>query len=448
MTISARRALTSLALFCAVLCVRAHAAPTVPLARAPIVEPKLAAEVEARAQRFFLEKSDTTTGLTQDRAKLDGSDDFAVASMAATGFALAALPVAAERHWLSETAARAQALKTLRFVFDMPHEHGFFFHFVDKHSGARAWNSEVSSMDSGLLMCGALVAGAYFGGEVQSLADALYARADWNWLLTNGGAQPDKLRLCHGWKPESGFLPYDYGFSEATLIYLLALGSPTHPIDAVSWRAMGHPIVSYGGLQTLAGGPIFMQQMPLIFFDMKNKRDDLGYDYWVSATHSIEINRLYCLSKANERASYGADFWGLNASDAPGGYTAFGAPNGPENGTLSPTGVFASLPFAPDLTERAGRALSRDYGDRLWGRYGFGNAYNVDRNWFDDEVIGIDLGMALLSIENARSALVWRLMNGQTATRRAYEALGLRVTVESEPRALWVEAVKIARPGE
>ena len=443
MTFFSRRALASLAAIIAVWCAPLHAAPKSPIAPilplAPVNQLRLTDQVQARAWRFFREKSDAATGLTQDRAKLDGSDDFAVASMAATGFALAALPVAVEHHWTTQTAARAQALKTLRFVSQMPDEHGFLFHFVDKRSGARAWNSEVSSIDSGLFLCGALVAGAYFGGEVQDLAAALYDRADWNWLLTNGGAQPDKLRLSHGWKPESGFLPYDYGWSEASLIYLLALGSPTHPIGAASWRAMGRPVVSYGGLQTLAGGPIFVQQMPLIFFDMKNKRDDLGYDYWVSATHSIEINRLFCSNNAPKRASYGADFWGLNAGDAPDGYAAFGAPDGPENGTLSPTGVFASLPFAPALTLRAGRALYRDYGARLWGRYGFGNAYNVDRAWFDDEVIGIDLGMALLSIENARGGLVWRLMNRQAATRRAFEAIGLRETVEAQPRALRVE---------
>ena len=395
-------------------------------------------QVQERAWRFFAEKSDPTTGLTQDRAALDGSDNFDIASIAATGYSLAALPVAAEHGWLSKDEAQAQALKTLRFAATMPTEHGFFYHFVNKSSGAREWNSEASSIDTGLLLCGAILCGEYFGGEVKQLADQFYDRADWQWLLTNGGAMPGKLRLSHGWKPEDKFLPYDYGFSEAALIYLLAIGSKTHPIPAKSWEAMGQPVIEYQGLKTIAGGPIFIQQMPQNFYPMKGKRDKLGFDYWVSATNSIKINRLYCIDKMGEYRTYGPNFWGLNAGDAPDGYKAFGAPNGPDDGTISPTGVLGSMPFTPELALQSSQEIYRVYGDKLWGRYGFGNAYNVDRNWFGDQVIGIDLGMALLAIENYRNGLGWKLMEKHPSTKRAYDAIGLRATTEAEPRALLV----------
>ncbi len=413
------------------------APPAAKPAKLPLYsDAQLLDEAQKRAWQFFDEKSDPTTGLAQDRASLDGSDDFNIASIASTGYALAALPVAAEHGWITKDAARDRALKTLKFAETMPHQKGFFYHFVDKRTGAREWNSEASSIDTGLLMCGALVAGEYFGGEVQTLANRLYDRVDWMWLLNNGGEKPGKMRLSHGWKPEDGFLPYDYGWSEASLIYLLAIGSKTHPIPATAWEGMGHPVVEFQGVKTIGGGPIFIQQMPQNFYPMKGKRDKLGFDYWVSATNSILINRLYSIEKMGEYRTYGPNFWGLNAGDAPDGYKAFGAPDGPDDGTISPTGVLASLPFAPELSMRASQAIYRVYGDRLWGRYGFGNAYNVDRNWFGDQVIGIDLGMALLSIENERSGLLWKLMEKHPSTARAYQAIGLRATAEAEPRAL------------
>lgn len=392
----------------------------------PLSDAGLLEEAQHRAFLFFVEKSDATTGLTQDRADKNGNDHFDMASIAATGYALAALPVGVEHGWMTRSAAQARALATLRFLGNqLPNEHGFFYHFINKQTGARAWSSEVSSIDTGILLCGALACGQYFGEEAERLANTLYDRVDWMWLLTNGGEKPNKLLLGHGWLPEKGFIPHDYDYCEALLIYLLALGSGTHPIPARAWDALGRPSVSYAGLKALAGGAIFMHQMPHNFFAMQNRCDRLGYDYWASSSNATLINRQLCIDHMGQRRTYGTNFWGLNASDGPDGYRAYGAPQGPEDGTLSPTGAMASMPFTPALCSAAAQAIYNTHGDKLWGRYGFGNAYNVDRNWFDSEVIGIDLGMALLAIENWRNGLIWRLVGAHPATVHAYQSTGL-----------------------
>lgn len=401
--------------------------------------PELITEIQRRAFQYFVEKSDVVTGLTQDRAENDGSGESQVASLAATGYALAAWPVGVERGWIDRAAAEERALRTLKFLqASLPEQNGFFYHFVNKSSGARAWNCEVSSLDSALLFCGALISGQYFGGETQRVADAVFERANWQWVLTNGGAQPDKLVVSHGWTPESGFIGYDYGgYSEAVLVYLLGLGSSSHPLPPNTWKHVMRSVIRYGETEVIAGGPIFMHQMPHNFFALRDRRDGCGFDYWVSSTNATLVARAFCMDHMKQRRSYGPNFWSLNASDGPDGYQAYGA-LGMEDGTISPTGAIASIPFTPELSIEAATAIYRDFGQRLWGRYGFGNAYNVDRDWYGSQVIGIDLGMALLAIENHRSGLLWRLLESHDVTKRAYAAAGFVATTESGPRALTV----------
>jgi hypothetical protein len=287
-----------------------------------------------------------------------------------------------------------------------------------------------------LFFCGALAAGQYFGGEVSTLANEIYARANWSWMLTNGGVQPNKLSVSHGWTPEKGFLPYDYGaYSEAMLLYLLGLGSDSHPLPPGSWKNLQREVVRYADTEAVAGGPIFMHQMPHNFFPLRNRRDACGFDYWVSSTNATLITRSFCVNQMSRRRSYGPDAWALNASDGPDGYNAY-APLGLEDGTISPTGAIASIIFTPDLAISAAAMMHREFGSKLWGMYGFGNAYNIDRNWFGSDVIGIDLGMALLAIENSRTGLIWKLIESHASTQRAFAAAGLVTTVEDGARVL------------
>lgn len=203
-------------------------------------------------------------------------------------------------------------------------------------------------------------------------------------------------------------------------------GAPDNPLPPESWREWDRNQVTYGKRTTLASGPIFLHEMAQAFYNFRGKRDVLGYSYWVSSEQAVQINRQYCLDLANagKRRGYAADIWGLNACDGPDGYKAYGAPPSEEDGTVSPTGAIAALLFAPDLARSAADAMYARYGDKIWGRYGFSNGFNPDRNWYDQDVIGIDLGMALLAIEDVQTGLPWKLLASHPATQRALKAAG------------------------
>jgi hypothetical protein len=404
---------------------------------------QLLEDVARRAARFFWEKADPGTGLVNDRANNFGADEETVASIASTGYGLAALPIAVENGWLNRNEAADRARTTLGFLLTMPHQHGWLVHFVDRRTGERVWGSEYSTIDTALLVAGALVCGRYFAldpvtGDIASLSDQLYRRLDWRWMLTNGNTQPDKKVLSHGWWPETGFITNNYAdYSEAILLYLLGLGAPSTPLPRAAWDAFERPLQSYAGIEWLKAGPIFIHQMPYGYFDLRHQRDRLGFDYWVSSTHAMKIHRQFCIDSAGKRQTYAQGFWGLNASDGPDGYVAYGVLGDPEDGTVSPTGAICSITFTPELAVPAARALYEKDGGALWGNYGFVNALNIDRNWSSSVVIGIDLGMALVAIENHRSGLIWNLMHSSSSAAQALAAAGFHSTVEPEPRVLY-----------
>jgi len=409
--------------------------------KSQLTDDQLLDEVQRRAVLYFWRTADPRTGLVKDRAGNFADDSYTEASNAATGYGLAALAIGVERGWLSRSEAETRARDTLQFVLSMPDQHGWMLHFVDKRSGQRTWKSEFSSIDTALLLAGAIVCSEYFSSddsssEISELVDALYRRIDWWWMLTNGGAKPQKRILSHGWYPESQFIGYDYGaYSEAILLYLLGLGAPANPLPKESWNAIARPIQSYHGVESLAGDPIFIHQMPSGFFNFRNQRDGLGYDYWVSSTNAMNIHRQFCLDRSADFRTYADGFWGINACDGPQGYATYGAPGGINDGTVSPTGAISSILFTPALALSAARSLYQM--DGLWGKYGFVNAFNIDKNWCDQDVIGIDLGMVLLSIENYRTGLVWTLMHSFYASGSALRAAGFHLTLEPNPRPVY-----------
>ncbi len=397
-------------------------------------------EVERAECLFFLERADPVTGLVSDRAAISGSDTYTVASIAATGYGLAALPIAVERGWIGKAEGRQRAEKCLRFLLSMAHNHGWMVHFVDGRTGKREWQCEISTIDTSLLVQGALVCGAYFRGtEVEDLANALYDRLDWQWVLTNGGAKPRKLTVSHGWKPETGFLANEWsGFCEMTLLYLLGLGARRDPLPPACWDHWERLPYRYAGLDCLGGGPLFWNQMPNGYYDFRGMRDRLGCDFAVSAANATTIQRTFCKANATKRKTYAEGWWGLNACDAPDGYRAYGVPE-PEDGTVAPLAVLASICEDPEHAAATAKAMRAKYGTRVWGKYGFCDAFNVDRDWFDKDTIGIDAGMALLAIENHRSGLIWRLTASLPSTQRALRAAGFAKTEEAAPRPLVVK---------
>jgi hypothetical protein len=421
-----RRILTSIIGIAAAACLGGSSEGGPP-PRPSAAETRLMDEVQRRAVRFFVECAHPTTGLVRDRASNTGKDRYDVASVASTGYGLAALPIGVERGWIKRAEALKQAERTLRFVLTMPHQHGWLYHFVDWKTGERRWDCEVSSIDTGLLVAGALVCGRYFRGTtVARLAERLYDRLDWTWMRTNGGAMPDKLMLSHGWKPDKGFLEHNWdAYCEHMFLYLLGMGARRNPLPPGSWTAWRRGSYEYAGIKTIAAGPLFWHQMTQGYYDLRGRKDRLGYDYHTAGAAAVAIHRRFCMDNASRRKAYGPYGWGLNASDGPDGYMAYGVP-GPEDGTLSPTGVLACVIYEPEAALATAQHMRDRYGARIWGRYGFANAFNVDRDWFDPDVIGIDLGMALLAIENYRTGLVWKLMGSHPSTERALQRANLR----------------------
>ena len=388
--------------------------------------------VQQRAFAYFWNESDPQTGLTKDRARnLPGKPDtYTVASIAATGYALAALPVGVSHGWVSRKAAYARALTTLRFVQDkMGNTHGFYFHFVDKATGARVWKSEASSVDTALLLLGARVAGDFWPGtEVQRRAEALTDRADWPWMRDGGEARTGPASLSMGWKPEDGWIKSRWqGYSEASFLYWLALGSRTHPLATRSWDQWDVRPANLEGYAVFGGAePLFMAQMAPGFYDLRGLRDRQGRDWWEAWRNAHRADLAYCARNPDGRKTYAEGFWGISANDQPPpvGYGARAPAMGQNDGTVSPTAMLSGLFFTPAQSQAALGNLWRKHGTQLWGRYGFSNAFDVDKGWYDTDVIGIDLGMMLLATENARTGLVWRLLKSDPVLKRGSTAAG------------------------
>lgn len=384
-----------------------------------------------RAFDYFWTEANPANGLVKDRANNFNHDEYKVASIAATGFGLAALPIGVQRGWAQRKSAEARALATLRFFLNEAQtEHGWYYHFLDMKTGRRAWNCELSSIDTALLIAGALTAGQYFKGDVKRLADKLYARIDFTWFRTRNGQDPNALLICMGWKPDEGFFGGNWGnYTEAMILYVLALGSPTHPAPAASWdaweRGRDGKKASYAGLETLRAGALFMHQMTHVFVDFAGQRDRLGYNYWTSAKNATLINRQFCIDHQAKFKTYSDDIWGLTASDNPDGYSEHGALEH-HDGTIAPTAAITSIFLTPKESLVAARAMYDTHRKRLWGRYGFSNAFNVDRDWFDKDVVGIDLGMMLLAIEDRRSGLIWKLFQSHPSVRKALRLAGFQ----------------------
>ncbi len=357
---------------------------------------------------YFVNEADAKTGLVKDRAANFGRDSYAVASLASTGFGLAALAVGAERGYLSRAAALAQATRTLKFVASMPNQHGWLYHFVEKRTGARAWNCEVSTIDTALFLAGALAAGEYFKGtEAERLAQTLYRRVDFNWMRTDGGARPNELLLCHGWTPEKGFLASRWdAYSEHVLLNLLALSSPTHPVPVGCWTAWKRDTATLGPYR--AWGirlPLFTHQYLHAFANLRGRKDAAGEDFWANSVAATKANRWYCIQRAEDFAGWGADGWGVSAVDGPDGYRAYAPTAGDSDGTLSPMALAAALPFLPKEAATALLAMNQadsrqPHANQLRGRYGF-SAVNETRRWRGPEMVGIDAGAALLLLDRA-----------------------------------------------
>jgi len=407
--------------------------------------PRVDAELDSLQREtfsYFLHETNPQNGLVRDKTAPDWP-----ASIAATGLALAVYPVGVERGLITRAKAIERVLATLRFFWssrqgpepDATGYRGFYYHFLDMQAGRRAWQCELSTVDSAILFAGVLTARAYFDSdapeetEIRTLADALYCRADWSWAQ-NGGAT-----VTHGWKPESGFLEYRWeGYDEALVLYILGLGSPTHPLREESYAAWAftYEWKSSYGYDYLYAGPLFTHQISHVWIDFRGIQDAFmrgkGIDYFENTRRATYVQQRYAIDNPLEFAGYGKDCWGITASDGPGpetikvngierrfyDYLGRGVPYGPDDGTIGPWAVVASLPFAPEIVLPAIDYLVHEVDLKMGDPYGFKATFNPtypDKSgnpygWVSPWHYGINQGPINPMIENYRTGLLWRLM--------------------------------------
>jgi len=388
---------------------------------------------------YFLKETNPKNGLVLDNTRPD-----VPCSIAATGFALAAYPVGVERGFLTRKDAIKRVLTTLRFFFnsrqgsepDATGYKGFYYHFLDIKTGCRVWNCELSTIDSTFLIAGALTAAEYFDldtddeRELRELAAAIYARADWQWAQNHGAT------VTHGWRPENGFIKYRWqGYDEALILYILGLASPTFPLPESSYRAW---VETYQwkklyGHEFLYAGPLFTHQLSHMWIDFRGIQDEYmigkGIDYFENSRRATYIQQQYAIRNPRGFKGYDENIWGLTASDGPGparkmiggkmrrfyDYKNRGVPNGPDDGTLAPWAVLASLPFAPEIVLPSIGHFDETYPE-MTSKYGFKCSFNPTfsgtsgKGWISKGYYGLDQGPIVLMIENYRSGLLWQLM--------------------------------------
>ncbi|WNO54801.1 glucoamylase family protein [Stakelama saccharophila] len=428
-------------------------------------------DIAQRTFRFFWDTTNPKNGLAPDRWP---SAPFA--SIAATGFALTAYPIGVANGWISRAQARERTLATLTFFRDAPQgpaetgvagHKGFFYHFLDLETGLRYGKTELSSVDTTLLLGGILFAGQWFDQDhpdearIRDLAQAIYARVEWPFLKNDKGA------ISMGWHPESGMIPAAWvGYNEGMLVNILALGAPRHAIDPGLWDVWcsGYDDDWRGSTpdtRYLAFAPHFGHQYSHVWVDFRNIQDKAmrgaGLDYFENSRRATYAQRAYAIANPMGWQSYSRDVWGLTACDGPGGgtheyrgeqrqfrtYSARGPvsmPDAFDDGTIAPTAAVASLPFAPEIVEPAARALRSFQNGRIYGEYGFLDAFNpsfvwpemkgprgtVDPQlgWVDDDMLGIDQGPILAMIANHQSDFVWKTMRDVPAIRTGLQRAG------------------------
>jgi hypothetical protein len=422
-------------------------------------------DIERRTFDFFWETAEPETGLVPDRWPKPP-----FSSIAAIGFALNAYAIGAERRYVTRAEARERVLLTLKFLYGLPQGpesattggyQGFFYHFLNFGTGLRYGNSELSTVDTALFMAGVLFVAGYFDGddpqeaEIRKVAQALYERVNWPWSIEH---VPD-IRMA--WSPEQQFETHDWrGYNEGMIVYVLALGSPTHPAAAGTWDSFTSNYYRHWG--TLEGqthltfGPMFGHQYSAIWIDYRGIKDEFmwpqGIDYFENSRRAVLAQRAYAIRNPLDWRGYGPNIWGLTASDGPGyfkqrylgqtrqfhAYAARGVSlvEVLDDGTIAPTAAIASLPFAPEIVIPTTHEMHKKYGGHIYGKYGFIDAFNPSFDfdvplrhgkrvrglgWVASDYLGVDQGPIIAMIENYRSELIWNVMK-----RNPYIIRGLK----------------------
>jgi hypothetical protein len=391
----------------------------------PLTDDQFLDQMEQAAFQFFWERAGANTGQVMDRAYASGaSDSRTVSSIAATGFGLTGLCIAAQRGYMPASQIQSRVLTILNFIWtQLPQQNGFFYHFVDMNTGQRARQSEVSSIDTSILLCGVLTCRQYFQDtQIQNLAAQIYQRVNWPWML-NGGPT-----FSQGWTPETGFLTARYDtYCELMMLYLLAIGSTTFPVPTSSWNAFARPLITFQNYTYISGNdPLFTHQYSHAWFDFRNKQDAYA-NYFNNSVTATEAHKAFCLSLAGQFSDYSTNLWGITASDSVNGYVIWGGPPeiGPIDGSVVPCATGGSVPFVSSDCIAALRNIYATY-PATWQRYGFVDAFNPLKGWYDTDALGIDLGIAMLMAENYRSNFVWNTFMKNPEAQAAMTAVGFK----------------------
>ena len=391
-----------------------------------LTDDELLEEIVSRAFLFFWNEAGPKTGLVRDRALADGGPDpRKTASIAATGYGLAAMCIGHKRGYLPPHQIGNRVVLTLSHLVDRVEQYnGFFYHFIDINTGKRVHFSEVSPIDTTILLCGVLMCREYFkNAKITALANTIYRRINWRWML-NGGQT-----FAMGWTPEYKFIGARWDtYCELMMMYLLAIGAPANAISPTSWDAFSRPIMEFEGYKYIsAADPLFVHQFSHAWFDFRNVRDQYA-NYFQNSMVATYAHKLFCLSIRWRFPDYDDNTWGITASDSRLGYQAWGGP--PEigyiDGTVVPCASGGSVAFLPKQTIACLANLYNAYGLRAWKKYGFVDAFNPRTSWTDVDVIGIDMGIMMLMIENYRTQFIWEyFMKGREA-QKAMKLVGFQ----------------------
>jgi len=394
-------------------------------------------DLSHRCFRFFSDASDPVTGICRDLIHGDAADnakkgDESRGSTGVTGFCLTALCIGAERKWIARDQARDRVRRALRsytsgFVAPI---HGWFYHFLDVHTGQRWKNSEVSTSDSIWLLAGALTCRTYFreDAEIADLAAELYSNYDFPWM-TNG----DGMLLSHGWRPE-GFIRFRYDkYCQLAAMVLLGIGSPSHPLPPEAWYAWERNPNSYGDDHYIGTSLLWTYQYPFAWFDFRGRRESRGtrVNWFENAQTATRAHRAWCSTElAKAFPDYTPLIWGITSSSSPTGYRAWGGPPkaGKIDGSVVPCAAGGSLMLTPDICIPALHAMKSQFGGKIWGRYGLADAFNPLTGWVATDTLGLDVGITLLSAENLRRGSVWNWFMSNPETQNAFRLAGMEKT--------------------
>jgi hypothetical protein len=418
-----------------------------------LTDEQLLDELQHRAFNYFWEQTNATNGLIKDR-----SASWSPCSIASQGFGISAICIGIDHGWITRDQGRARILTALNTYWTKPQGSGasgtigykgLYYHFLDMNTGLRTWDSEVSTIDSALLFAGVIDAKQYFSTgdpldvQVRSLADSIYRRADWEFF--RNFLTPIQM----GWKPGTGFSGFGgwIGYNEAMVLYILALGSPTHPIAPNGWSAWtsGYDWLTYYGYTYVNFPPLFGHQYSHCWIDFRYIQDaymrSKGITYFENSRRATMAQRAYCIANPGGWLGYGVDLWGLTASDDPDGYVAHGAPPPQsENGTITPTAAASSIPFTPTESMACMQNMYNTYGAYLWSNYGFKDAFNLTRGWYGPDYIGIDQGPIIVMIENYRTGAVWNRFKSNPDIQLGLERAGFTVAADVAQQAFPVPA--------